>query len=331
MPYQTGAASSPTDLIQKLITFLVANGWTQDMSQAEGSGWRVHAHLSSNYVHLRSAMNESTIWQQSYAVAHYAVHMYLGTGFNGSNAWNAQNTGAPIGTASNPMGVGMKLSAGPFSNYYFFCDSGGDNVAVVVERTPGLFVHLGWGSSLAKAGTWTGGAYFFGSSSGYYTPYPAGANTPGFTSTSDCPGVNADHVGGAVTFVRADVDAFTGKWIGIFNQSGVADTGATGKQGDSSVYATNLSMRSNFPVLASQAYTYHFQNMQTSNQDGRANLLPIYLWALRDSTTTGFSLLGSIPNVFCSNAVGHGFSNADEYLIGATTYKVFPNFAVVKS
>jgi hypothetical protein len=28
--------------------------------------------------------------------------------------------------------------------------------------------------------------------------------------------------------------------------------------------------------------------------------------------------------------VGNGFSNASEYVLGPTTYKMFPNFAVVK-
>ncbi|MGH9781684.1 MAG: hypothetical protein ACRD33_07665, partial [Candidatus Acidiferrales bacterium] len=65
-------------------------------------------------------------------------------------------------------------------------------------------------------------------------------------------------------------------------------------------------------------------------QDGRANLLPILLWVLRDGTTTGFSPLGTIPNVFVSNGVGNGFSNASDYVIGAKTYRMFSNFAVAK-
>jgi hypothetical protein len=75
---------------------------------------------------------------------------------------------------------------------------------------------------------------------------------------------------------------------------------------------------------------FEFQNLQTSAQDGRANLLPVYLWANRDGASTGFSLLGSLPIVFASNGVGNGFSNASEYAIGSDTYKMFPNFAVLK-
>jgi hypothetical protein len=329
--YQTGTASSPTDLLQKLDTWLVGIGWTQDRNTTEGTGWTSSLHKSGNYVHLRAAMGESAIWQQQFSNTHYGLHMYLGTGFNGGNVWNNQPTGAPLGSVSNPVGVGMHLSAGPFSNYYFFADSAGDNIVVVVEKTPGLFLHMGWGLSIQKAGSYTGGPYFFASSSGFYTSATFGAGIPGFTATSDCPFVNSDQNGACCGFVRADVDAFTGKWIGIWSvTSGGADQGFTGKPGDSSVRGKGLSMRTNFPVYAYSALAYQFQQEQTSQQDGRANLLPVILWALRDSTTTGFSMLGTVPNIFFTTAVGNGFSNADEYVLGGVTYKVFPNFAVVK-
>lgn len=330
MAYQTGSASSSTDLLQKLNTFLVANGWTSDRSATEGSGWTVTAHLGSNFVNLRATVNETSPWQNGLGVTHYGLHMYLGTGYNSGNPWNAQ-AGAPIGSSSNPVGVGMQLSAGPFSNYYFFCDPSGDNVVVVCEKTPGLFVHLGWGATFNKAGSYTGGAYFFGSSSGFYTSDTfTGANVPGYTTTSDCPGVDTDAVGGCPCFVRADVDSFTGKWIGIFNTTSGPDQGSTGKRGETSVKQRDNNLLPNYPVYANAQANYQFQYEQTSQQDSRANLLPILLWVLRDSTTTGYSLLGSIPNVFWSNGVGHGFSNADEYVIGSDTYKMFPNFAVLK-
>jgi hypothetical protein len=332
MPYQTGTATSSTDLVQQLVAWLVSLGWNQDRSAVEGSGWTASLDLHGNFVHLRACENESSgVWQSMYGVAGYAIDMYTGTAFNGSNTFGNQPTGAPFASGtSTPIGVSMHTSAGPFSNYYFFADSTADNIVVIVEVTPGFYVHMGWGLSIQKVGAITGGAYFFGSSSGYYSNYPyAGANTPGYTSAADCPGCNQDQIGAAVCFVRADVDSFTGQWIGIYNSTG-GPQGYTGKMGDSSVRQLNGSMRTYFPVYAYQAYPYEFQNEQVSSLDGRANLLPVMLWALRDGTTTGYSLLGSIPNVFSTNAVGHGFSNADEYVLGSTTYKLFPNFAVVK-
>ena len=331
MQYQTGSASSPVDLLQQLVTWLVGIGWTQDRSAVEGSGWTASLHKSGNYAHLRATMYEATPWLVGSAGSTYALNLYLGTGYNGANSWNNQ-AGAPLGASSNPVGVGMRLSAGPFGNYYFFADAAGDNVVIVVQVTPGLYTHLGWGLSLNKAGSWTGGPYFFGSTGGYNTSWTTGsANLAGLTSTTDCPFVGSDPGTTAVGFVRVDVDSFTGKWIAIATAAvNAANRGYQGKQGETSVRGLSVTMANNFPVFGYNAYGYQFQNEQVSAQDGRANLLPILLWALRDATSTGFSLIGSVPNIFVSNAVGNGFSSADEYVLGGTTYKLFPNFAVVK-
>jgi hypothetical protein len=330
MSYQTGSASSSTDLVKQIVTWLVSIGWTQDRSAVEGAGWTASLHHNANYVHLRAGENEAGPWHVvGNPILHYSVQMYTGTAFDSSQPFNNQ-AGGPLGSSTFPVGVGAQLTPGPFPNYYFFADSTADNVVIVIEKTPGLYVHIGWGLSLAKAGSYTGGAYFFGSCAGYWTYVAAGANTPGFTISSDCPGVNADGNGGGCAFVRADVDSWSGKWIGIGAAGGIPDAGFTGKAGDASVHGKTATMKPNFPVYASSASVIQFQNEQTSAQDGRANLLPIILWVLRDGTTTGYSMLGTVPNVFASNAVGSGFSDADEYVLGATTYKLFPNFAVVK-
>jgi hypothetical protein len=332
MQYQTGSATSPVDLLQQLVTWLVGIGWTQDRSAVEGSGWTASLHKSGNYAHLRATMNESPVWQTSQATGGtYVLNLYLGTGYNGANAWNNQ-AGGPVGSSSNPIGVCARLSSGPFGNYYFFADAAGDNVVVVVQVTPGLYTYLGWGLSLNKAGSWTGGPYFFGSTSSMYsTEVTSSPNLAGFTITADCPFVGLDARGGAMGFVRVDVDSFTGKWVGIHTSAvSAADHGYQGKRGNSSIRGLTTSMENYYPVYAYDAYLFEFQNEQVSAQDGRANLLPIFLWANRDSTSTGFSLLGSVPNVFVSNAVGNGFSSADEYVLGGTTYKLFPNFAIVK-
>jgi hypothetical protein len=327
MSNATGSALSPIDLLQKLVTFLVAAGWTQDMSAIEGVGWRAHLHLNGNYVHLRASENEQP-WQVGVANT-YAIDLYTGTAFNAAQPWNNQVTGAPIASGgANPVGVGMFLNPGPFAAYYFFADATGDNVVVVVEKTSGLFEFIGWGPAIEKAGAFTGGAYFFGTSSGNYAHYPsAGAGTPGYTATSDCPGGNQDAIGGGCTFVRADVDSFVGNWICCGPTTNPA-LGYTGKVGNSSVYPAGAPSLFEFPVYGYSVSAADFWNLQTSALDGRADLLPLFLWVQRDGTTTGFSLLGSIPNVYQSNGVGNGYSDAEEYTLGSDTYMLFPNFAV---
>jgi hypothetical protein len=327
MAYQNGSATNSTDLLQQLVTFLVANGWTQDMSQAEGLGWRAHLHKSGNYVHLRARENEAA-FQQNVGSSSYGVDIYTGTGFSSGQPWNNQTTGAPIGYLfSYPVGSSAYTSVGPFANYYFMSDSTSDNVVVVIAVTPGFFTYFGWGLSLIKAGSYTGGPYFFGSSNGWRSTSGApGANRPGYTTTAPCPGTTVDVFNLATTFVRADVDSFTGQWIVIGGPS-TASEGYTGKVGASSVGGLSSNP---YPAYSLTGASSEFINVQTSAQDSRANLLPVLLWVTRDGGTTGFTLLGSFPTCFASNGVGNGFSNASEYTIGADTYKMFPNFAVLK-
>jgi hypothetical protein len=333
--YQTGTASSPIDLLQKIVTWLTSIGWTSDMSAADGAGWRAHLHKGTNYVHLRAQMNEGTIWQQGNQYG-YGLHLYLSSAFNGSAAWNAQPGNPPVGNGTAfPVGVGALLVAGPIQNYYFFSDVAADNVILVIEKTAGVYVHVGWGLSMTKCGTWTGGAYFFGSMSGYwagYYPGPSYHPSPGINDSSSCPGADGDWWGPYTNFfVRCDVDAFTGKWLGVSNNQ-YPPYGYTGKFCRSSVFPMeSTSSEYNIALyLASSNYTstYDFQTCQTSAADGRTNLLPPLIWGQRDIGE--FSLLGSIPNIFSSNGVGNGFSNTSEYVIGTTTYKMFPNFAVIK-
>lgn len=330
MAYQTGTATSPINLLQTIVTWLVSLGWTQDMSASDGSGWRAHLHKGAVYVNLRADMNEAAtvIWGGNMAQNGYGIHMYLGTGFSGASAWNAQ-AGGPIGSGQTyTVGVGMALPSGAIQNYYFFADAGGDHICIVVESTPSVYKHVGWGPSLVKAGTWTGGPYFFGSASGYYVNYTSSGF--GVTTTSGCPGCDSDGVSCQNCFIRVDVDTFTGKWIGVSPNTG-AGQGYTGKLAGSAVGQPpgaggprNIGPR----YTDSIGFAAGWQANQTSSIDGRANLLPVHLYAFRDSGAV--SLIGWIPYIFATNGVGIGFSNTSEYVLGTTTYKMFPYFAVVK-
>jgi hypothetical protein len=338
MAYETGTPTSPIDLVQKINTFLAANGWTSDKSASVGTGWESHLHNGSVYAHLRAAVVEGP-WNTQVSSTGYALLLYLSDGFDGSQPWNTQPTNPPFANGTtNVVGVGMNLAAGPFSNYFFFTDAANANFVCVLEKTPGLYEYLAWGTSLKKSGTWTGGPYFVGSSSGEWVGYGGAlANTAGYTATSNCPGsFDADGIGGSAGFVRCDSDSFTGKWIPISDTTD-PNSGYTGRNGASSVAggasAPTVSIAryaiANFSVVNPQI----FQWMQTSAIDGRANLLPVLWWVGRDGSTNntgGFSLIGSLPTIFFSNGVGNGFVPAGEYVIGADTYKMFPNFAVLK-
>lgn len=336
MAFQTGTASSPSNLLQTLVTWLVSLGWNQDMSQADGAGWRAHLDRHGNFVHLRAFSNEGAslpFASNANSSGNAGLAMYLSTAFASADAWNAQPGNPPFqsGSSVNVVGTGMALPSGAIQNYFFFADSAADNIVVVIEKTPGVYVHIGWGLSLAKAGAWTGGAYFFGTSQGYWaSDVDVVSGHPGFTSPSYCPGTYGDYAAASPyqnLYVRADVDSFTGKWLGNAAQT-AATQGYTGKNCASGIYG--ISAPPALPYYGHSALATEWQNNQTSQLDGRANLLPVAIWAARDATPGGYSPLGQVPNVFFTNAIGNGFSNAEEITLGATTYKLFPNFAVIK-
>lgn len=345
MAYANGTPTDPVNLLQTLVTWLVSIGWTSDKSASDGSGWEAHLHKSGVYVHFRAAVGERSWSSNNEAdAAGTALNMFLSTAFDGSGAWDAQPGSPPVDSGgSNVIGCGMNLSAGPFSNYYFFSDTAGDNIVVVVEKSPGVYLHLFLGKSLVKNGTWTGGMYFGGSSSGYYASYRFfGANVPGWTETAPCPGSHEDVNSLAAGFVRCDSDSFTGKWIAISDNLGPT-TGFTGRTGASSIFASDGihgggAITTSIPryattVDAVSATPHQFQYAQTSAIDGRANLLPALWWVGRDGSSGnagGFSPIGTLPMVFFSNGVGNGFGPTEDYTIGTDTYKLFPNFAVLK-
>lgn len=133
MAFQTGTASSPTDLLSLLVTFATANGW---VVYTPTSGYVFHNPTTGQYVGV--AANTNTF-------------LLAGAlGYNSGAAWNAQ-PGATTNTAR------ANDCAGPYKAYYFF--SGPGYIHVVVERSTNLFKHFMFGE-LEKAGSYVGGHYF---------------------------------------------------------------------------------------------------------------------------------------------------------------------------
>ena len=135
----------------------------------------------------------------------------------------------------------------------------------MIQKSAGLYTHLGWGTSLDKAGTFTGGPYFFGGSPcGYY----------GFDNTDSVEGaaLNAgppfwrSNFGGSSAFVRADIDTFTGLWLS-HGDNPSAFLGYTGKL----CYAAHAG--NNFGAVEVPNYEQFWQR-QTSSFNGMANLYP---------------------------------------------------------
>jgi hypothetical protein len=318
MSYQTGNASSPNDLLQQFATWITALGWTADRNASDSAGWRLHLHKGSVYVHLRACVADQA-FQDRYTATPTGLAIYCSTSYDGAQPWNNQPGAPPLSVSSGkPFGSAMTLPSASIRNYYFFADASADNVVAVVETTLGLYGYVGWGQ-LSKAGTITGGSLFFGSVDGYYFGRNS-ANTPGYDLTSLSPCSEGGVFGEASAFVRADVDAFTNKWLGVAKSGSLS----TGKYADSCLPGSGVV--ADGPSYGSSAAAL-FLNA-TNSLDARTTLLPLMLYAKRDAG--GSSLLGFVPFVYASNAVGKGFSAASVYAIASENYMLFPNFAVKK-
>ncbi len=330
MSYQTSTASGCIDLVQQLVTFLVAHGWTQDMSQTDGAGWRAHLHLGGTYVNLRAGVGENLIPSDYYGHSGEpaAVYGYLGDGYNGSLAWDKQSgRGIDLSELSSgrTLVVGFRMVPATTTTFYFFCDAGGDNVTVVVQTSPGDFGFLGFGSSLSKAGTYSLGAYYFGSRNALSIGYN---NAP----TQYLPFANSDDNfpnSACLAFVRVDCDSVTGKWFGVGAGSANNETVKKLATPNSSYYSPPNSI----PVYGDHAgwtdgatYGYEFFRRLTSIMNGQVNLVPIHLWVPRDAG--GYSLLGWVPNIF--TVFNHSLPGGSTYTLGADDYLVFPTMAVKK-
>jgi hypothetical protein len=330
MAYQTGTATSPIDLLQKLVTWLQGLGWTINMSQAEGTGWRAHLLKGSIYVNLRAAVNERISGDVYNNTLGTGIAVNISTGYSAAASWREQPGGPVYAGGAIGYSSSMKLPVSNITAYHLFSDAS-DNINVIVESSPTVFCYIGWGT-LIKIGGWTGGAYCFGDH-GTWNQF-CNTLTEGWTVPAACPFMNGDFGGYACAWIKADIDTYTGKWLALSPDT-TYYRGATSltKFARSPLY-TNSTVHhiptGQIPAYAhSSNFIYSFQVRQFSQFNSQVMFLPIHIYVDRDAG--GCSLLGRVPNIYACQATDHGIPAASILQIGSDNYMVFPNFAVKKT
>jgi hypothetical protein len=331
MAYQTGTATDPNDLLQKLVAFLATNGWTTNKSQTAfaGAGWRAHLSKGVQFINLHSVIGNHWPWTAVSVFATLdatlgAIYLYGSTGYDGAAAWDGQ-PGAPIGNATAyTIGAAMQLDSAAITAYHFFSDAN-DNVIAVIERNAGIFTHLGFGV-LDVVGAPAGTAQYFFGAILFDAAADKNANTPGSTATACCPFTYGEPTNGATSaFVKLDIDGGAGQWIGI-GPGGPYYYGSTGRLGASPVGIVRSGVMGGLVPPPDIAHYANFQLRSTSALSAQAQLLPIAVYAARDAG--GYSLVGWVPSLFCTSSPGDGFAIGSTISLGADTYMLFPNFAV---
>lgn len=166
-----------------------------------------------------------------------------------------------------------------------------------------------------------GGPYFYGATPIYDLTRNNSESYPGLALSAACPGwayrfiTNAPQV---TVYIRADVDTFTGKWIGntYTTENYFGYTGRTGGTVNSFSSLGSDSITAYGPSL------YYHMSRAFSSISNQAILLPIHSLVARDGG--GLSFVGTLPGVFATNACQRGLAPASEYLWGSETYMVFP-------
>lgn len=136
--YETGVATSPSDLLGKLGVFVEANGWSYD----PGSSGAVIYNGASGVGIFAGIFATATEIQTRGCL-----------GYLGASAWNAQPGNSGVTHI-------IDMGAGPYTSYHIWVgdEDGQDYVHLTVEKTAGEFRHWALGK-LVPYGSITGGVY----------------------------------------------------------------------------------------------------------------------------------------------------------------------------
>jgi len=321
MAYYSGTATGPTDLLDKIRTALVAEGWTENDYSVDGTGYRLHVQKVAQsggptmYFNFRSAVDEygSTITEDntnSDGLGNVTGILINGsTGYDGGEDWHTQ-PGYPQGDDNKSYASVMsEMSVSAIPAYYIFFM--GDSVHIVVEVTSGKFQMMSFGC-LVKQGAYTGGQYFSASLSSR-TPYKEYHDpdhqqyryTPRYFTRPGYAGYYQSH--GSV-YVDADSDERWRRSDESNKEIQWQGVGGYSHSGDSYGQYMRMGLCSFFHGMSPNYYT------------NIAALCPVYVILLR-SDAENYSLLGWPEGVRFINFTN--YSAGQEVTHGTDTWKIF--------
>lgn len=288
MGYQTGVASSVSDLLSTIRTFAVAEGWTANTSVASRSDG-----TAGECFNITKGTVVGAFYSQTSGATASDPGNFMGTytypSYSGGNGNMAQaNPSAKILT--NGMG------AGPFVAYHLFGHT--NHIHCVVETISGVFKHFGLGM-VEKLGTVTTGVYNYGSRWNYGsttidTPGASGHGIPfdGSESTSRL---------GQSLSIRVDSDAISPRYFDPLTSA--TSRVACGWRNSTDSMLNGIG-----------------QDMAPSSLTGRAILFPFMLSGSRGSGL--YSPLGYVPDVRFVRM--DNFTPGQSLTIASDTWRVFP-------
>tara|TARA_R110002153_G_scaffold104852_1_gene242993 strand:- start:9004 stop:10017 length:1014 start_codon:yes stop_codon:yes gene_type:complete len=312
MAYQTGSATDLGDLLTKLDTFMVANGWTQDdFDDGATDAAQGFAQWNKGNVHV------GVKWVAN-APGNMSIHQALGNagavfpGAHTDDSGNGYNAAFGADVNLDDERCVNDIGDGPFFSYHFFeQDSGPAYVHVVVEIESETFRHFGWGT-LEKFNDWTGGEYCYGHFA------DEGVNSSAVDTAANVPfdGVATSTSPLRATTIHVEGFAHQGaseKWMlhlggATVDSASFNDTAGNAKR---VTFGGNRGGPMAFPM------GQHRADISTGH-------IPLYPWTImaRDFTSQFAYLLGNVPDVRGIDIFN--FAPGQEVTIGSDVWIVFP-------
>lgn len=284
MAYETGTALDAPDLVSKIHTFLVANGFTLNQ-YVDGATYRcLRVTKNGKFFNIYSPVGAGGV----------GIYTSLSTGYTASDAISSQPDESSW-SYTNPVTV-------PYVAYHFFAE--GLTFFCAIEWSTGKFRHLGIGE-INKAGTYVGGEFAV---STYWNQTTSRINSPslyhtslfssGYGSSSAYPGC-----------VRADIDG-TPQYR-YFDVAGSNTTKAHGFNGRPYSSGPNFfyNYSSNDPF-----------DVSVNNYNGRTILCPSYIFV--HNNVSDWYYAGNVDNVRAVNMVE--LSPGQLITLGSDEWMVFP-------
>jgi len=315
MAYQTGSATDLGDLLSKLDTFLVANGWTQDDFD-DGASVATEGYAQWN----KNSMHIGMKWVAN-SPNNLSLHQALGNagavfpGAHTDDSGNGYNASFGSDAQLDDERCVNDIGDGPFASYHFFeNDASPAYVHVVVQISSQVYRHFGWGE-MNKFNDWTGGEYCYG----HYATEITGADAVENNATLFCDAIFAST---GVSSRRAATIHAEGlphqtageKWLTCVG-------GATALDASNWLDTAGNQQRHAFGGARGGPVAFPLGNNRADIASGHIPLSPlaIFTW---DHSNDFVYYLGELPDI--RHIEIFNFSAEQEVTIGSDTWVIFP-------
>lgn len=313
--YATATVSTASVLFTDLSTFCVANGWTINTDQVEGSGRRITLSKQANhFVHLRLCVNETPVPNNSYP---YGIGMMCSRTNTATSFNSGTNNEFSYSAVVLPINPSIPVT------YHFFSTADGNSIAIAVtsmmvtDPSKEYNCYLGFGTSIIKTTTVN------------ETWYQYGVNTTGNA-------LDYSNSGAILTSTQYKNNSFLTSnggpgstcygQLGIFSTTAFYNNSATPNFYNSTDSGGNGGICGNYGSSNNGVgnYNYLFENTASSVY---ANTVLIPSFIFMKHPTVGINLIGTIPLVWAHRSVPLLYKSGTHITINGKEYVVFRNNA----